>query len=88
MTYGAKLAFSFMQPVFDEDRKDWEEISKKNSDSAKERWKKRNANASDGMRSHTNEYEPMRASTDIGIDSVSGIGIVTDNIDTDIPKGI
>ncbi|RTL03976.1 hypothetical protein EKK58_11505 [Candidatus Dependentiae bacterium] len=86
MTYGARLAFSFMQPVFDEDRKDWEEISKKNSDNAKERWKKMNANISDNMRPHPTESDSMRASTDNGIDSVNGIGI--ENIDTDIPKGI
>jgi hypothetical protein len=81
MTYGAKLAFSFMQPVFDEDRKDWEEISKKNSDNAKERWKKMNANISYDMRPHTTAYEHMRASTDIGIDSVSVIGIDINNTD-------
>ena len=63
-----------MRPVFDEDRKDWEEIKKTNSDNAKKRWDKR---VSEPMRPHTTECEPMRASTD----SVSGIGIdsVTDN---------
>lgn len=80
MTYWAKLAFAFMRPVFDEDRKDWEETSKTNSVNAKKRWDKR---ASEPMRPHTNECEPMRPSTDIGIDSVSGIDIVIAN-DTDI----
>ena len=80
MTYWAKLAFAFMRPVFDEDRKDWEETSKTNSVNAKKRWDKR---ASEPMRPHTNECEPMRPSTDIGIDSVSGIGIVTDITETD-----
>lgn len=61
MTYWAKLAFSFMRPVFDEDRKDWEEIKKTNSDNAKKRWDKR---VSEPMRPHTTVSEPMRASTD------------------------
>lgn len=68
-----------MRPVFDEDRKDWEETSKTNSVNAKKRWDKR---ASEPMRPHTNESEPMRPSTDIGIDSVSGIDIVTDITET------
>jgi hypothetical protein len=90
MTYGAKLAFSFMHPVFDEDRKEWEEISKKNSNNAKERWNKRNTNISDDIRPHATAYEPMRASTDNGIDSVSGIVIEKDNTEKEfsdfIPK--
>ncbi len=69
-----------MRPVFDEDRKDWEETSKTNSVNAKKRWDKR---VSEPMRPHTTEYEPMRPSTDIGIDSVSGIDIDIAN-DTDI----
>ena len=81
MTYWAKLAFSFMRPVFDEDRKDWEETSKTNSRNAKERWDKmrNNTNISEPMRPHPTASEPMRASTD----SVSGIDSVID-IDTDI----
>tara|TARA_R110000868_G_scaffold180433_1_gene421059 strand:- start:764 stop:988 length:225 start_codon:yes stop_codon:yes gene_type:complete len=72
-----------MRPVFDEDRKDWEEIKSKNSENAKKRWNKK---VCEPMRPHTNECEPMRASTDIGIDNVSGIDIVTDitEIDTTI----
>lgn len=65
-----------MRPVFDEDRKDWEETSKTNSDNAKKRWDKRK---SETMRPHTTVSEPMRASTD----SVSGIDSVIVN-DTDI----
>lgn len=79
MTYWAKLAFSFMRPVFDEDRKDWEETSKTNSVNAKKRWDKR---ASETMRPHTNESETMRPSTDIGIDSVIGIDIASDITET------
>lgn len=79
MTYWAKLAFAFMRPVFDEDRKDWEETSKTNSDNAKKRWDKR---ASETMRPHTTEYETMRPSTDIGIDSVIGIDIASDITET------
>lgn len=83
MTYWAKLAFAFMRPVFDEDRKDWEETSKTNSKNAKERWNKmrNNTDISGPMRPHTTASEPMRPSTDIGIDSVSGID--TDIIETD-----
>lgn len=61
MTYWAKLAFAFMRPVFDEDRKDWEEIKIKNSENAKKRWDKK---VCEPMRPHTTECEPMRASTD------------------------
>ena len=70
-----------MRPVFDEDRKDWEETSKTNSRNAKERWDKmrNNTNISEPMRPHPTASEPMRASTD----SVSGIDSVID-IDTDI----
>lgn len=68
-----------MRPVFDEDRKDWEETSKTNSDNAKKRWDKR---ASETMRPHTNESETMRSSTDIGIDSVIGIDIASDITET------
>ena len=83
MTYWARLAFSFMQPVFDEDRKEWEEISKKNSNNAKERWNKRNTNLSNDMRPHTTAYEPMRASTDNDNDSDSVIDIVIEKDNTE-----
>ena len=73
-----------MRPVFDEDRKDWEETSKTNSKNAKERWDKmrNNTNTSEHMRPHTTASEHMRPSTDIGIDSVSGIDIVSDITET------
>lgn len=81
MSYWAKIAFSFIQPVFDEDRKDWEKTSKTNSKNAKDRWDRmrNNTNKSDFMRPHTTESEPMCASTD-------GIGI--DKTETDISKDI
>ncbi len=71
-----------MRPVFDEDRKDWEEIKKTNSDNAKKRWDKR---VSEPMRPHTTECETMRASTDSvsGIDSVIVID-TTETISKDI----
>lgn len=63
MKYWAKLAFSFMRPVFDEDRKDWEEIKKKNSDNIKKRWDKYKT-----IQSDTTVYD--RIPNDTYIDSV------------------
>jgi hypothetical protein len=52
-----------MRPVFDEDRKDWEEIKKKNSDNIKKRWDKYKT-----IQSDTTVYD--RIPNDTYIDSV------------------
>lgn len=80
MTYWAKLAFSFMRPVFDEDRKDWEEVREVRRKAWSEWWK---AKASKLKQNVANASTTKHDIAVIGIDSVSGIGIVTDITETD-----
>lgn len=80
MTYWAKLAFSFMRPVFDEDRKDWEEVREVRRKAWSE-WGK--AKASKLKQNVANASTTKHDIAVIGIDSVSGIGIVTDITETD-----
>lgn len=79
MTYWAKLAFSFMRPVFDEDRKDWEEVREVRRKAWSEWWK---AKASKLKQNVANASTTKHDIAVIGIDSVSGIGIVTDITET------
>lgn len=80
MTYWAKLAFSFMRPVFDEDRKDWEEVREVRRKAGSEWWK---AKASKLKQNVANASTTKHDIAVIGIDSVSGIGIDTDITETD-----
>lgn len=82
MTYWAKLAFSFMRPVFDEDRKDWEEVREVRRKAWSE-WGK--AKASKLKQNVANASTTKHDIAVIGIDSVSGIDIVidTDMLETD-----
>lgn len=80
LTYWAKLAFAFMRPVFDEDRKDWEEVREVRRKAWSEWWK---AKASKLKQNVANASTTKHDIAVIGIDSVSGIGIVTDITETD-----
>lgn len=76
MTYWAKLAFWFMRPVFDEDKKDWEEIREIRKKAGSEWWKAK-ANASKTKQSVANASKTKQNIPVIDIDSVSGIDTVT-----------
>lgn len=81
MTYWAKLAFSFMRPVFDEDRKDWEEVREVRRKAWSEWWK---AKASKLKQNVANASTTKHDIAVIGIDSVSGIDTDTTETDTTI----
>lgn len=83
MTYWASLAFSFMQPVFDEDKKDWEEIREKRVKAGKEWWIAK-AEASKTKQNVASASKTKQDLAVIDIDSVSGIVIdtVIDNTET------
>lgn len=79
MTYWAKLAFSFMRPVFDEDKKDWEEIRELRKKAWAKGWEAK-ANASKFKQSVANASKSQQNLPDNDIDNV----IVIDNdIDND-----
>lgn len=79
MTYWAKLAFSFMRPVFDEDRKDWEEVREVRRKAWSEWWKAKASKLKQNVAKASTTKHDIAV---IGIDSVNGIGIVTDITET------
>jgi len=79
MTYWAKLAFSFMRPVFDEDRKDWEEVREVRRKAWSEWWKAKAIKLKQNVANASTTKHDIAV---IGIDSVNGIGIVTDITET------